>query len=88
MKESVIERHLRLQVEKHGGLCWKFTSPGMVGVPDRIVIPKDGQMFFVETKAPGGVLSSKQKRRHAELRARKQIVEVWWTKEQINFYFP
>jgi len=88
VKESTIERHLRVQVEKHGGLCWKFTSPGLRGVPDRVVVPKDGQMFFVETKAPGGVLSPAQKRRHAELRARKQTVEVWYTKEQINFYFP
>lgn len=88
MRESAIERHLVRQVQKHGGLCWKFTSPGLIGVPDRLVILADGEMFFVETKAPGGVLSPAQRRRHAELRAQNQVVEVWHTKEQIDVYFP
>lgn len=87
MRESTIERYLVRQVEQRGGLCWKFTSRGLIGVPDRIIMMPDGHMFYVETKAPGGILSPAQRRRHAELRARKQIVRVWFTKGQIDVYF-
>ena len=31
----------------------QFVSPGMNGVPDRIVLMPDGKMAFVELKAPG-----------------------------------
>ena len=43
MRESEIERRLVQQVRKHGGLCYKFTSPGNPGVPDRIIITPDGR---------------------------------------------
>lgn len=38
MNEQAIEQHLKKAVEAIGGLCWKFTSPGTAGVPDRICI--------------------------------------------------
>ncbi|MDV6239876.1 VRR-NUC domain-containing protein, partial [Trueperella bernardiae] len=38
MNEHAIEQHLKKAVEAIGGLCWKFTSPGTAGVPDRICI--------------------------------------------------
>ncbi|MGT2755396.1 VRR-NUC domain-containing protein [Streptococcus ovis] len=47
--EKDIENYLK---KKCKGLCLKFTSPGTVGVPDRIVILPTG-IFFVEVKAPG-----------------------------------
>lgn len=50
--EREVEEYLVKQVEKLGGLCWKFTSPGTIGVPDRVVI-FNGQTHFVETKKPG-----------------------------------
>ena len=34
-------------------MALKFVSPGMNGVPDRIVLMPDGKMAFVELKAPG-----------------------------------
>lgn len=43
------ERYVKGQVEKMGGLFYKFTSPGVRGVPDRIAI-YDGQVVFVEVK--------------------------------------
>jgi hypothetical protein len=33
-------------------LTFKFTSPNNKGVPDRLFI-RDGQIFFIEFKAPG-----------------------------------
>ena len=52
-KEVVIETYLREQVEAHGGLCMKFTSPTHSGVPDRVII-LNNHTCFVETKRPGG----------------------------------
>lgn len=53
MKESEIESHLKRRVEALGGKCWKWVSPGRLGVPDRILILPGGIIWFVETKAPG-----------------------------------
>ena len=38
MKESYIESYLVRKVKEHGGLCYKFVSPGNPGVPDRLII--------------------------------------------------
>ena len=51
--ESTVERHLREEAKKRKGMALKFVSPGMNGVPDRIVLMSDGKMAFVELKAPG-----------------------------------
>ena len=88
MRESAIERYLVKQVTKHGGLCIKITSPGLIGMPDRLVVPTDGNMFFVELKAKRGRLSPAQLRRHAELKARNQFVDVYYSVEDIDKLFP
>jgi len=36
-----------------GGMAVKFTSPGLDGVPDRIVLLPGRKIAFVELKAPG-----------------------------------
>lgn len=54
MKESLIERHLAKSVKKLGGMAVKFVSPGLDGVPDRIILLPDKKIAFVELKAPGG----------------------------------
>ena len=51
--ESSIEKYLKRRVEAVGGLCWKWTSPGRIGVPDRIVMLKGGIVAFVELKDSG-----------------------------------
>ena len=53
MREKMIESRLVQEVQSRGGLCWKFTSPGTDGVPDRIVLMPGGKIAFVEVKAPG-----------------------------------
>lgn len=53
MKEYAIEKHLIRKAQACGGMCIKFTSPGMSGVPDRIVILPGGKIGFAELKAPG-----------------------------------
>lgn len=52
MKEQHLEHTLKQTVQAHDGICWKFTSPGIAGVPDRICL-KNGRAVFVEVKAPG-----------------------------------
>lgn len=51
--EKEVESRLRIQVkQKLGGMAVKFVSPGLNGVPDRIVLLPYGRIIFVETKAP------------------------------------
>lgn len=52
MRESKIESTLRRRIEDAGGMCMKFTSPQLNGVPDRLILIK-GLTVFVETKSTG-----------------------------------
>lgn len=53
MREKVVEQALVRAVRDRGGICPKWVSPGLDGVPDRIVILPHGKIAFVELKAPG-----------------------------------
>ena len=69
MKESSIEKRLKDEIEKLGGKAYKFVSPGIVGVPDRIILLPGGRVIFIELKAPGKKMSVIQEHRAMELRA-------------------
>jgi hypothetical protein len=92
MREITVEDALTNGVEAIGGECYKWTSPGCKGVPDRIVLLPSAdrfgigppRMIFVETKAPDGVLKSWQTRCHQRLRELGFRVEVLWTIEQVK----
>lgn len=62
MRETKIEKRLVCEVERIGGKCPKWVSPGNRGVPDRIVILPSGVIAFAETKAPGKPLEPLQAR--------------------------
>ena len=66
ISEGKLERLLVDKVKQLGGLCWKFVSPGVSGVPDRF-IAFDGRVVFVEMKAPGKPLRPLQQIRKVEL---------------------
>lgn len=51
MREKFIEQRLVREVKACGGICPKFVSPGMDGMPDRLSLLPDGRMAFVEVKA-------------------------------------
>ena len=53
MEESKIENRLKKEIELIGGKALKFVSPGISGVPDRIVLLPHGRIVFIELKAPG-----------------------------------
>ena len=69
MRESTVERRLVTEVKMRGGIAPKFVSPGLDGVPDRLVLLPHGQLAFVELKAPGQKLRPLQVRRIEQLRA-------------------
>ena len=69
MTEKYIEQKLVKAVKKRGGVALKFVSPGLDGVPDRIVLLPMGRMAFVELKAPGKKMRPLQVRRKRQLEA-------------------
>lgn len=69
MLESIIEKRLKKEIEKIGGKALKFVSPGVSGVPDRIVLLPHGRIVFVELKAPGKKRRKLQEYRAKELQA-------------------
>ena len=58
------------------GVCWKFTSPGTAGVPDRLLLLPSGRLAFVEVKAPGEKPRPLQLSRHKLLRRLGFLVYV------------
>lgn len=54
-------------VKRMGGMAVKFVSPGLDGVPDRIVLLPGGKVAFVELKAPGKRLRALQEKRKGQL---------------------
>lgn len=69
MRESKVEEKLRTEAKRRGGWAVKFTSPGLDGVPDRLVLFPGGRLAFVEVKAPGKKMRPLQERRAEQLRA-------------------
>ena len=68
MREKNIEKQLVKAVKAEGGMCPKLVSPGMDGMPDRMVLLPEAHIGFVEVKAPGQKPRPLQERRHAQLR--------------------
>lgn len=67
MRERDVEQMLCREVEKQGGSCLKFVSPGWSGAPDRVVLFPGSHIAFVEVKAPGEKARPLQLRRKREL---------------------
>jgi len=65
--EKEIESYLVKAVKKKGGFCFKFVSPGISGVPDRIGLFPLGKVVFFELKAPGKQLRPLQEKRKRQL---------------------
>lgn len=74
-REKGVESYLNQRVKAQGGITRKWVSPGHIGVPDRIVFLK-GQVWFVEVKTEGGILSIGQQREIERLTGQKVNVFV------------
>ena len=68
MREKMIEQKLIQAVRHAGGLALKFVSPGLNGVPDRLLLFMGGKAAFAEVKAPGQKPRPLQVRRMEQLR--------------------
>ena len=84
MREKSVERKLVKAVRDSGGLALKFVSPGMAGVPDRLVLFMGGKVAFCEVKAPGEKPRPLQVHRMEQLRALGFRVYVVDCEEQIG----
>lgn len=84
MKEKNIESRLVRAVRSMGGLCPKWVSPGLDGVPDRIILLPGGRMAFAELKAPGKKPRPLQEKRIGQLRRLGFPVYVIDSAEQIG----
>lgn len=88
MRESEVEKYLVECVEALGGLCEKHVSPGLRGVPDRLVTWPNGAMHLVEVKAQTGFgkVMPWQKRDHERRAKRNVFVYVLHTTELVDQY--
>ena len=67
MREKIIEQKLVQAVCRTGGLALKLVSPGLNGVPDRLLLFHGGKLAFAEVKAPGKKLRPQQRYRMLQL---------------------
>lgn len=84
MNEKLIEKKLRYEVKKLGGLALKFSSPYHRGIPDRIVLMPGGRISFVEIKTTGKKPTLLQEKAITELRAMGFKAEVIDSQETLN----
>ena len=70
MLEKELEKKLRTAVKAMGGLALKFVSPGMAGVPDRLVLLPNGRIYFSELKRYG------EKMRPMQLKRKRQFEKL------------
>ncbi|EOX9981359.1 VRR-NUC domain-containing protein [Listeria innocua] len=84
MQEKYIEQKLVVAVKSMEGMAPKFVSPGIDGMPDRIVLLPMGRIAFVECKATGKKMRPLQKKRKKQLEALGFLVYCLDDVEQIG----
>ncbi len=84
MNEREIEKALVDKVKSLGGLCLKFTSTSMTGIPDRIILLPKGKIGFIEVKRPGESPRPIQRKRIRQLQDLGFKVYVIDNKEMIK----
>lgn len=84
MQEKYIEQKMVAAVKSLGGMAPKFVSPGIDGMPDRIVLLPMGKIAFVECKATGKKMRPLQKKRKKQLEVLGFLVYCLDDVEQIG----
>lgn len=70
MNEKLLEKNLREEIKKLGGIALKFIPTYFIGAPDRLVLMPNGKVYWVELK------SSNQKLREIQKTRRKQLQKL------------
>ena len=87
MTERKIESALAKQAKDAGGLALKLISPGVAGLPDRLVLLPGGRILFVELKRHGEKPRPLQRKRHRQIAALGFIVLIIDSVEAIQEVF-
>lgn len=84
--ENAVESYLRKRAQEHGFRVFKFTSPGIAGVPDRVLIGHS-ITIFVEAKRPNEIPRKLQHVTFEQMRAAGAHVYVVDTKPLVDAFF-
>lgn len=84
MREKEVEAALVKAAKKRNGVALKFVSPGLSGVPDRLVLLPDGKIGFIELKAPGKKMRLHQEKRKSQLERLGFLVFCLDSKEEVE----
>ena len=82
--EKIIEKYLHDRVTEVGGTTFKFVSPGMKGVPDRVCLHPAFGVAFIECKTKAGKLSIHQRKCFARISAAGSMVFVINSKSAVD----
>ncbi len=74
--EKQVEEYLKEEIERRGGICYKFVSPGRKGVPDRLCVLPREVVLFLECKKTGGKATPQQYREILRLRRMGHVAGV------------
>ena len=84
VKEAAVEKYLKQEVVKIGGVAYKFVSPSRRSVPDRLCVFPKGFHAFVECKAEGGTLTKGQVREIDRLSALDQPIVIVSSRDDVD----
>lgn len=84
VSEKAIEAYLVRRVKDLGGVCLKYSNPGVVGYPDRVLLFPGGFVVWVELKSKGKRPNKVQQLRHEQLRRLGHTVAVVESKQQVD----
>ena len=82
--EKSIERYLVARVKGLNGICLKYSNPGMIGYPDRIVLLPYGVVFWVELKSKGKQLQAIQRERILQMANIGHFVHICDSREDVD----
>lgn len=84
VSEKAIEQYLTDSVKKLGGICLKYSNPGMVGFPDRVCLLPDGVTLWVELKSKGQQLRTMQRIRISQMLHLGHTVTVCKSRDDVD----
>ena len=84
VSEKAIERYLAERVKAMGGVCLKYSNPGMTGYPDRLCVMPGGKTIWVELKSRGRKPEALQEVRFRQLASLGHRVYVCDSRERVD----